>query len=62
MRGNPQSDALRAAQRAWMQFRDANCRYYGSGEGTITRLQFAECMRSTTARRALELEELGRAN
>jgi uncharacterized protein YecT (DUF1311 family) len=62
VRDNPQAEALRAAQRTWIQFRDANCHYYGSGEGTIRRLQFAECMRSMTAHRALELEELGRPN
>ena len=49
---------LRAAERLWIQFRDANCRYYGTGEGTITAIHAAECMRSTTAHRALELEDL----
>ena len=49
---------LRAAQRLWIQFRDANCRYYGTGEGTITAIHAAECMRSMTAHRALELEDL----
>jgi uncharacterized protein YecT (DUF1311 family) len=49
---------LREAQRLWLEFRNANCLYYGTGEGTITRLQAAECLRSMTAHRALELEEL----
>src|SRR5260221_11556602 len=30
-----QHDQLRAAQRLWIQYRDANCLYYGLGEGTI---------------------------
>jgi uncharacterized protein YecT (DUF1311 family) len=60
LKDNPEADKLRAAQRLWIQFRDANCQYHGAGEGTIHRLEFAECMRSTTAHRALELEELAK--
>ena len=54
-----QHDQLRAAQRLWIQYRDANCLYYGLGEGTIARLDAGECMRSMTEARALELEGLG---
>jgi uncharacterized protein YecT (DUF1311 family) len=54
-----QHDQLRAAQRLWIQYRDANCLYYGLGEGTIARLDAGECMRSTTEARARELEGLG---
>ncbi|MEO8320026.1 MAG: lysozyme inhibitor LprI family protein [Bradyrhizobium sp.] len=54
-----QRDPLRAAQRLWIQYRDANCLYYGMGEGTIARLDAGECMRSTTETRAKELEGLG---
>ena len=50
---------LRAAQRLWIQYRDANCLYYGMGEGTIARLDAGECMRSMTEARAKELEGLG---
>jgi len=50
---------LRAAQRLWVQYRDANCLYYGMGEGTIARLDAGECMRSMTEARAKELEGLG---
>jgi len=57
-KGNPNAYKLRIAQRLWVQFRNANCRYYGAGEGTIRRLEFAECMRSATAHRALELEDI----
>jgi uncharacterized protein YecT (DUF1311 family) len=55
-----QRDQLRAAQRLWVQYRDANCLYYGLGEGTIARLDAGECMRSMTEARAKELEGLGR--
>ena len=55
-----QHDQLRAAQRLWIQYRDANCLYYGLGEGTIARLDAGECMRSMTEARARELEGLGR--
>ena len=54
-----QREQLRAAQRLWIQYRDANCLYYGMGEGTIARLDAGECMRSMTEARAKELEGLG---
>lgn len=54
-----QRDQLRNAQRLWVQYRDANCLYYGMGEGTIARLDAGECMRSMTEARARELEGLG---
>jgi uncharacterized protein YecT (DUF1311 family) len=54
-----QRDRLRAAQRLWIQYRDANCLYYGLGEGTIARIDAGECMRSMTEARARELEGLG---
>lgn len=52
-----QRDPLKAAQRLWIQFRDANCRFYGSQEGTIQQIQAAECLRAMTQDRALELEK-----
>ena len=54
-----QRDQLRTAQRLWIQYRDANCLYYGLGEGTIARLDAGECMRSMTEARAKELDGLG---
>ena len=57
--GSAQRDQLRAAQRLWVQYRDANCLYYGMGEGTIARLDAGECMRSMTEARAKEFEGLG---
>lgn len=54
-----QHNQLRAAQRLWIQYRDANCLYYGLGEGTIARIDAGERMRSMTEARARELEGLG---
>jgi len=56
----PQRDQLRAAQRLWIQYRDANCLYYGMGEGTIARVDAGECLRRMTEVRARELEGLVR--
>lgn len=56
--GAAQREQLRAAQRLWIQYRDANCLYYGMGEGTIARIDAGECMRSMTEARARELEGL----
>jgi uncharacterized protein YecT (DUF1311 family) len=58
--GVPQQlEQLRVAQRLWIGYRDANCLYYGLGEGTIARIDAGECMRSMTEARARELEGLG---
>lgn len=47
---------LVAAQRLWIQYRDANCGFYGSPQGTIWRIHAAECRRSMTEEHARELE------
>lgn len=52
-----QRDPLKAAQRLWIQYRDANCRFYGSQEGSIRQIQAAECLRAMTQDRTLELEK-----
>lgn len=52
-----QRERLRAAQRLWVQYRDANCRYYAMGEGTIARIEAANCVRAMTRQRATELAE-----
>ena len=57
--GAQQREQLRAAQRLWIQYRDANCQYYGLGEGTIARVDAGECLRSMTEARARELEGAG---
>jgi uncharacterized protein YecT (DUF1311 family) len=51
-----QRKQLRVAQRLWIQYRDANCLYYDLGEGSIAKIDAAECMRSMTEARAKELE------
>jgi len=51
-----QRGQLRAAQRLWVQFRDANCLFYDLGEGTIARIEAGYCMEELTRTRALELE------
>ncbi len=51
-----QREQLRVAQRLWIQYRDANCLYYGLGEGTIARIEASDCMRRMTQNRAIELE------
>ena len=57
--GDKQREQLRVAQRLWIQYRDANCLYYGMGEGTIARLDAGACMHTMTEARARELEGLG---
>ena len=52
-----QRQPLVTAQRLWVQYRDANCLFYGMQEGTIRQVQAAECLRSMTNDRARELEE-----
>lgn len=55
--GEPkQREQLRAAQRLWIKYRDANCLYYGLGEGTIARIEAGYCMKDLTQTRAVELE------
>jgi uncharacterized protein YecT (DUF1311 family) len=46
-----------AAQRLWVQCRDANCGFYGVQDGSIRQVQGAECIRSMTEDRARELEK-----
>jgi uncharacterized protein YecT (DUF1311 family) len=50
-----QRELLRQAERAWIKFRDANCAYMGAGEGTISSINAAECLRGMTEKRAREL-------
>jgi len=49
-----QRQPLLAAQRLWAQYRDANCRFYGTPDGSIRQVQAAECLRSMTEDRARE--------
>ena len=48
---------LQAAQRLWVQFRDANCGFYNDPDGgTLARLAANDCVMTSTAQRAKELE------
>lgn len=53
-----QRTLLRDAQRAWVAFRDANCLFYRSGDGTIAAIEGSSCMVDVTRTRADELEGL----
>ena len=52
-----QRQPLLSAQRLWVQYRDANCGFYGVQDGSIRQVQAAECIRSMTEDRARELEK-----
>lgn len=54
------ADDLRAAQRAWITFRDANCRAaYGIyGSGSMRQISGAQCRLRMTAERTIELRML----
>lgn len=43
-----QREPLKAAQRLWIQYRDANCGFYGAAEGSIRQVNAAEYLRSMT--------------
>jgi uncharacterized protein YecT (DUF1311 family) len=53
----PRQTQLRDAQRFWIKYRDANCAFYYNPEGgTIVRIEAGQCLLTTTATRAKELE------
>jgi uncharacterized protein YecT (DUF1311 family) len=52
-----QRQPLLAAQRLWVQYRDANCGFYGTQDGSTRQVQAAECVRSITEDRAREFEK-----
>jgi uncharacterized protein YecT (DUF1311 family) len=54
------AEALREAQRAWVAFRDAECRlaYAQWGSGSMRHIAGSECMMRMTAERALELRDM----
>ncbi|BBL71381.1 lysozyme inhibitor LprI family protein [Methylogaea oryzae] len=50
---------LQEAQRAWLQYRDANCGFYADpAGGAIATVNASDCFLSATAGRAKELERL----
>ena len=51
---------LTAAQRLWIQYRDANCRFYADPDGgTLATVASNECVLRETSERARELENSG---
>ena len=51
---------LTAAQRLWVQYRDANCKFYADPDGgTLSTVASNECVLRETSERAKELETLG---
>ncbi len=50
---------LVAAQRLWIQYRDANCGFYADPDGgTLATVSASDCVLQATASRAKELENL----
>ena len=48
---------LQAVQRAWLKYRDGNCSFYDDPDGgTLARVSANNCMMTSTASRARELE------
>ncbi len=52
--------ALKEAQRAWIQFRDAKCDYWEKlyEGGTFASVAAGNCMRATTGERAIEMRAI----
>jgi uncharacterized protein YecT (DUF1311 family) len=50
---------LKKAQRLWLQYRNANCGFYGDEQGAIREIDGAECLRRMTQDRAIELQLAG---
>lgn len=55
-----QREPLRAAQRLWIKYRDANCAFYAAREGSIRQIESAECLRAMTKARTCEIEAVHR--
>lgn len=55
-------EALRAAQRAWITYRDKTCEAYGFGArgGTMESMLVGQCLADVTRNRTNELKELAR--
>lgn len=48
--------ALRASERAWLEYRNQRCAALSAGDGTIMRIVASDCTVQMTKDRALELE------
>lgn len=51
-------EALLAAQRLWINYRDANCNFYATAGGTLAQVVSNECFLRETTQRATELENM----
>jgi uncharacterized protein YecT (DUF1311 family) len=49
--------ALRASERAWLEYRKERCTYLSAGPGTIRQVIASDCFLSMTKARAEELEQ-----
>jgi len=57
---NPKQLAiLKHAEHLWLDYRTANCGFYADGQGTISEILYADCMRRMTQDRAIELQQAG---
>lgn len=53
----PRKTQLQEAQRAWLKYRDTNCNFYFDPDGgSMARVSANDCMMTSTADRAGELE------
>jgi uncharacterized protein YecT (DUF1311 family) len=57
-RAEIEPDKLRAAQKAWLHYRDANCEAYYTVKGSIARILTGRCWRDMTRDRTLELHDM----
>lgn len=51
-------EALLAAQRLWISYRDANCNFYATAGGTLAQVVSNDCFLQETIQRAAELENM----
>lgn len=51
-------EALLAAQRLWISYRDANCNFYATAGGTLAQVVSNDCFLQETTERAAELENM----
>lgn len=49
-------EAFRDAQRKWITYRDANCDWYRSREGSVAEVEWIVCMLGMTRERVVEME------
>lgn len=54
--GPEEKAQLRAAERAWIAFRDADCAFWGGGGGSIAPMNALQCRTALSLERAKELD------